>query len=163
MLTREERLERQRAFYRKHREKRLLAKREEWARDHDKMIARGRAQYAKHAEARKEYAREYRQRNRERLAVEALARYARNRDARLAQRKVYRKEHYAKIYARIQEWRKRNPEREQVYHAKRVLAEQTGVRVRDIPEEVALAKLEQLKVGRLVRELLFHRDGDNDT
>lgn len=149
-----------RRYYAANREKLLAQKREHYEEHHDELIARGRANYAKHKEKRIEYAREYRRRNRERLNAEALERYQRNREARLEQRKGYRKANAAKIYARIQAWRKRNPDKEFLYHAKRVLAEATGMRVADIPDDIAQAKVEQLKITRWIREQLARRDGD---
>lgn len=145
-------LEYQRAQYRKHRDKRLAAKRTEWRDRHDELLERQRAQYAKHKEKRVAYAREYRIQKRDEVNARARERYYENRDEINERRKGYRARHYAKIYARIQKWRAENPEREFLYHAKRLLNEQTGIPFAEIPAELAEAKVEQLKITRWVRD-----------
>lgn len=138
-------------MYQKHREKRLAEKRAEREADPEKARAYQRAMYAKYREKRVEKAREYRRKNSEEIAARAMAKYYRDRDIINERRKGYRAKHYDKIYARCRAWLKRNPARADIMHAKRVINEQTGVPIRDIPKELAEVKVEQLKVSRLVR------------
>lgn len=143
----------QKRLYRKHREKRLAAKREEYAADPDKLRERNRANYAKHAERRAADQRAYREANREKTNAEARASYHRNKAKKRAYKQAYYERNYDKIYAKIQEWRKRNPERDLLYHAKRLLNEAVGIPIRDIPDELAEAKAEQIKLHRLAQGL----------
>jgi hypothetical protein len=146
--------ERCREQYAKHREKRLAAKREEYRADPEKMRARNRANYAKAKEIRVEKARQYRRDNREGVNAKAVDKYHRNAD-RINQRRAelrQRPEHREKAYARTRKWLEQHPESAERQHAKRLLNEQTGVPIRDIPDELAEAKVEQLKISRWVRE-----------
>lgn len=146
--------ERCRLNYAKNREKRLAQKREQFIERHDEMIARQREQYAKHREKRVEYAREYRRRNQEKIAAKAMEKYRANRDAINARRKERLAEDpelKARKYAQIVRAKKANPVRQALDHAKHVLAEQTGLRFRDIPDELAEAKLLQLELHRLAK------------
>lgn len=142
-------------MYQKHREKRLAEKKAERDADVEKARAYQRASYAKHREKRVADARRYRRKNSEAIAARAMTRYYANRDEVNARRKEQSKRpaRRAKHYAYIRKWLKRNPDRADLMHAKRLLNEQTGVPIRDIPKELAEAKVEQLKVARLVREL----------
>lgn len=142
------------ADYAKHREKRLAAKRAKYQADREAHRERNRRQYAKHQQKRVEYAREYRRKNRERLAAEARKKYAANAAEINARRAIQRKEPEArqKQYAHMRDWLSRNPDKAQRMHAKRLINEQTGIPIRDIPNDVADAKVEQLKIGRWARE-----------
>lgn len=142
----------QRMMYAKHRDKRLAAVKAKREVNIEEARAYQRAQYAKHREQRVADAREYRRKNREAVNAKAAQNYEAKRETINERRKGYRQKHAAKIYARIQKWRQENPERELLYHAKRLLNEQTGVRIRDIPNDLAEAKVEQLKITRWVRE-----------
>lgn len=138
----------QKRMYAKHKEKRLAAKREAYAADPEKMRARKVADYAKHREKRAEAKRQHRAENRAQTNAESLASYHRNRDKRRERKRTYYVENYDKIYAKIQEWRKRNPDRELLYHAKRLLTEATGIPTRSIPDELVEAKVAQILVHR---------------
>lgn len=140
-------------MYRKHREKRLAEKVAEREADPEKARAYQRASYAKNRQKRVEDAREYRRKNSVAIAALAMAKYYRDRDIINERRKGYRSKHYDKIYARCRAWLKQNPDRADIVNAKRIINEQTGVPIRDIPTELAKVKVEQLKVSRLVREL----------
>src|SRR5574343_1665325 len=131
----------QKRLYRKHRDKRLAAKRASRSANIEAARVYQRAMYAKHREKNVEGARRYRLENADAVNARAKEKYHANRDAINERRKGYRAKHYAKIYASNQKWRKENPDREFLYHAKRLLAEQTGLRVRDIPNEIAEAKM----------------------
>jgi hypothetical protein len=140
--------ERCREYYRAHRDKLLAQLREKREQDGDAVRARQRAKYAANKDKYAALAREYRRKNAAAIAARALAKYYANKEAINERRKGYRQKHYAKIYARIQRWRKENPEREFLYHAKRLLAEQTGLRFADIPDDLAEAKAEQIRLHR---------------
>jgi hypothetical protein len=149
-------LEYQRAQYAKHRAKRLAAKKAERDADPEAARAYQRAMYAKHREKRVAEARERRKANKEELAAKALIRYHKNREAILKRRAELRErpEARAKASALMKQWSKNNPEKVQLHYAKNLLAEQVGLRHRDIPDDLAAAKLEQLKITRWVREQL---------
>ncbi len=141
-----------RASYAKHAEKRRAEKKAEYAADPEKFRQRNKIRYEKNKEDNVFYAREYRKNNREVVNQKAKEAYHAKRDARIARRRIYYRENYAKIYASIQEWRKRNPEKELRYHAKRLINEQTGLPIRDIPDDITEAKIVQLLITRWVRE-----------
>lgn len=115
-----------------------------------------RMMYAKHREKRVAAAREYRRRNREIVNAKAKERYEADRDAINARRKESRKvpENRTKQYIYQRDWLERNPDKAQRFYAKNLLAEQVGVPARDIPDDLADAKIEQLKISRWVREQL---------
>lgn len=144
----------QKRLYQKHRAKRLAAKKAEYDADPEKMRARNRANYAKHAKKRAAAQKAYRAANREKVNAEARESYHRNKAKHRMRRKAYYERNYEKLYALIQRWRKQNPERELLYHAKRLLNEQVGIPIRDIPDELAEAKAEQIKLHRMVKEQL---------
>ena len=141
-----EQLEKRRAYWR------------EWAKqkrikDGDSLREYQRSQYAKHREKRAAEARERRAANREQYNAKSLERYHANRDEKNAQRRerMSKKspEDKAKIYAKILEWKKQNPDRELFHHAKRLLAESTGMRFSDVPDDLAEAKVMQILIHRL--------------
>lgn len=156
-----------RKSYQKHREKRLAEKRAERDADPDKARAYHRAMYAKHREERIERARQYRQKRREEVNAKAVERYHANRDTIVARQRELRQrpEAKAKAVAAMAKWYQENPDRAIIHHAKRLLAEQVDCRIRDIPDDVAEAKAEQLKITRWVREQLANtpdRSGEAD-
>jgi hypothetical protein len=147
----EKRKARSREYYRKHRAKRLAAKRAEYADDPEKLRERNRQQYAKNRDARVAYAKEYRLRNREAILAKKAAEWRENKDEIKSRRKSYSIDlENRRAYQR--EWQKRNPDKAALYYAKSLIAEQTGLAARDIPDDIALAKLEQLEITRWVRE-----------
>lgn len=143
-----------RESYRKHREKRLAAKREDYWSDPDKMRERNRQQYAANQEARVEYARAYRRENQEEVAAKARDRYRAGGEALKERRKELRQRPEArrKAYAAMREWAERNPDKALTQHAKRLISEATGMQIRDIPNDLAEAKVEYIKLVRWVRE-----------
>lgn len=144
----------QKKQYAKHREKRLAAKKAEYQADIEKGRARVRADYAKHAEDRAERQRKYRAKNRDKTNAEARASWHRNKDKRAnrERRKAYYLANYERIYAYIQKWRVANPERELLYHAKRLLNEATGIRIAEIPDDIADAKRQQIMLHRMIEQ-----------
>lgn len=74
--------------------------------------------------------------NKERISIQAAASYRRHRERRLENEKAARAA---------------NPERAALQLAKRVLARQAGVRIRDISDDVAAAKVLQLELVRLLK------------
>lgn len=148
----EERLARQREYYRKHREKRLAAKRAAY--DPEKQREKNRRYYAENREDLVEYARDYRKANPE-SAEKQRAKYRANRDSIRERRKELYwagPERREKNYARVKRWLKNNPDKALTQHCKRLIMEATGLRMRDIPDEIAEAKAEQIKILRWVRE-----------
>ncbi|MBK9005286.1 MAG: hypothetical protein IPM41_15985 [Sphingomonadales bacterium] len=87
---------------------------------------------------------------------EARESYHRNKAKRRKTKLAYYKKNYDKIYSYIQDWRKRNPERELLYHAKRLLNEAVGIRIAEIPQDLAIAKAEQIKVLRAAKAIEAH-------
>jgi hypothetical protein len=152
---------RQRAAYARHRAARLAAKKAAYDAAPDEARARIRADYAKHKDSRVAAARAYRQNNAEQISARAKDRYIANKAVINARRKGYRSKHYAAIYARIQRWRRDNPERELLYHAKRLLNEAVGIPIRDIPEDLAEAKVLQIKLHRMLRDSDEHPKGED--
>jgi hypothetical protein len=154
----------QRERYKKFRERRLAEKREAYWSDPEKMRARNKAQYDANREKRVQYAREYRRKRREELAAKARERYLAGGEAVKARRRELSKrpEARAKQYAYIRDWLKRNPEKAVLMDAKRLLSEQMEVRIVDIPEDIAEAKAEHLKLVRWIRQQLTHQGNDDD-
>lgn len=148
--------------YAKHREKRLAAKKAK--RDSDPEAARAyqRMMYAKHREKRVAEARERRKANREELAFKARARYHAGGEALKARRRALAKtpERRAKQYEYVRRYFERHPEKKLLQDAKRAIWESVGIAIRDIPEELALAKAEQLRVVRWVREQMKADESD---
>ena len=149
--------ERCRAYYRKNREKLLEQKREFHSENQDLVNARQRAQYQKHKTKRVEAARQYRKKNAEEIARKAMKRYRANRDKIRARRKVYAKKNYKSIYAGIQNWRSKNPDRVKFYSAKQLLSDQSGIPFPDIPDELAEAKMIQLEISRTAQAIEARR------
>lgn len=145
----------QRAQYAKHREKRLAAKKAAYLEDIEKSRAYVRSDYAKHAESRAKKKAEYRSQNREKTNKQARESYHRRKqkDDFRARRKKYYLDNYEKIYKHIQQWREKNPERELLYHAKRLLNEAIGIKIADIPNDLAEAKALQIKLHRISKVL----------
>jgi hypothetical protein len=139
--------------YRKHREKRLAEAAEKYWADPEKSRERSRAMYAKHKEKRAAAAREYRRKRRDEVNAKALARYHANRETILARRKTYDVDIEARR-AYFRDRRKNNPEDALIQDAKRALYEQAGIPFRDQPEDLILAKAEQLKIVRAVKTIL---------
>ena len=143
----------QKEQYAKHRAKRLAAKAAAYAAEPEKMRARNKESYAKFAEKRAAEQRAYRAANREKTNKEARESYHRNKAKRRKTKLAYYKKNYDKIYSYIQDWRKRNPERELLYHAKRLLNEAVVIRIAEIPQDLAIAKAEQIKVLRAAKAM----------
>lgn len=74
--------------------------------------------------------------NRGTIRAQQAASYDRNRDKHLTREKVQRAA---------------NPERAALSLAKRILARQTELRIRDIPDELAAVKVMQLEIHRAIR------------
>jgi hypothetical protein len=150
--------------YAKHREKRLAAKKAKRDADPEAARAYQRAMYAKHREKRAAEARARRDANREELATKARERYLAGGEAVKARRRELSKrpEARAKQYAYIRDWLKRNPEKAVLMDAKRLLSEQMEVCIADIPEDIAEAKAEHLKLVRWIRQQLTHQGNDDD-
>lgn len=108
-----------------------------YAKNLEKRRAEKRAAYAADPELWKERAKRYRKENPEKYR---------------ASKARYRAKNGAKENARIKKWLGENPDRADIMNAKRCLREQTGIAMRDIPEEMAAAKAAQLKISRLVRD-----------
>lgn len=142
--------------YAKHREKRLAAKKAQRDADPEAARAYQRAMYAKHREKRVAEAKARRDANREELAAKAAERYhAGGEELKARRRELAKAPHRrAKQYELQRRWFERNPEKKELQNAKVVLAEQVGCRIRDIPDEIAWAKVEQLRIGRWAREQL---------
>lgn len=141
-----------RASYAKHREKRLAyakARREE---DVEAAKEYQRAMYAKHQAQRVEDARAYRRRNAERLAAEAKAKYHANRDVINERRKACRGKTKEKDYAKIQQWRRENPEAVRKYAVKTLIHDATGLPRPLIPDELVETKMMQLEIDRLLKD-----------
>jgi hypothetical protein len=109
------------------------------------------------SEKRVEDAREYRRKNRDEVNAKAVARYHANKEAVCERRRELDKRPgaRAKQYAYVRRWLKKNPDKALLMHAKRLLNEQTGIRIADIPDELAEVKVAQLNASRLARELLL--------
>lgn len=140
--------------YAKHREKRLAEKKAARDADLEKARAYQRAMYAKHREKRVAEARARRVLKREELAAKARERYyAGGEELKKRRRELSKAPHRRAAQLEHQRrWNKRNPDKALLFYAKNLLAEQTGIAARDIPDDIALAKIDQLKFGRLVRE-----------
>lgn len=151
---REQVLEYQRNKYQENKEKRRAEKRAARDADPEGVRAYQREQYAKHIEKRRKAGRDRYQANKEKLAAEARERYHANRERIRERAKLLRQgpERKAKAAEATRRWQAEHPERMDIHHAKRILAEQIKCRPRDIPNEVAEAKVEQLKITRWVRE-----------
>jgi hypothetical protein len=157
-----------RQYYRKHREKRLAEKRAEYEADPEAARAYKRAQYAKHRDERLERARAYRRKKRDEVNAKAKERYyAGGEELKKRRRELSKRpEAREKQYAHQKRWNEQNPDKQQRHYAKNLLAEQVGLRARDIPDDLADAKVEQLKISRWVREQLaasadtHPKDGD---
>jgi hypothetical protein len=137
--------------YRKHRAKRLAEAAEKYWANPEAGRERSRAMYAKHKEKRAEYAREYRRRKREEVNAKALEKYWANRDAIIERRKGYDIDIEARR-AYHNERRKGDPEEALRHDAKKLLYEQTGLRIRDMPDDLVQAKVEQLRITRWVKK-----------
>lgn len=142
-----------RAYYAKNREKILAQKRDYRTANMSVHLERQRAQYAKHKKARVAKARQYRAKNKMRVNAKAHDYYHANLTMMKKRKAQYLQKHYAKTYAAIQAWRKKNPEKELRYHAKRLINEQTGMRIADVPDDLVDAKIAQLMITRWVREM----------
>ncbi len=142
----------QKRLYKKHRSKRLAAKKAEYEANREKYREKNKKNYANNKQKNVEYARQYRADNREETNRKARESHYLNRERNNARTRKYQKDHYDKVYAATQAWRKRNPDRELFYHAKRLIAEQTGLKIADVADDVALAKCTELMVTRWARD-----------
>jgi len=79
-------------------------------------------------------------------------RYAANGDAIRAQNARSYQRHREKRLAHEKLQREAYPERAALSLAKRCLSRQAGVRIRDIPDDLAAAKAAELELIRLIRE-----------
>lgn len=141
----------QRARYAKFREKRLAEKREDYWSDPEKLRARNRAQYAANREKRIEYARQYRERKREEILAKKAEYWLANRDLIKERRKGHNvNEEARKAY--VKEWLRRNPDKAILQAAKNLLSEQLGIAIREVPQDLAEAKAEHLKLVRWIRD-----------
>lgn len=149
--------------YAKHREKRLAEKKAAYETDPEAARAYNREMYAKHREKRVADARAYRAKKREELAAKARERYHAGGEELKARRRTLSKAPHrrAKQDELQRRWAEKNPERAAVFYAKNLLAEQTGLRARDIPDDIAEAKVEQLKISRWVREQKAETEDQN--
>lgn len=130
-------LEAQRKYMRQWRARNPDYQKKHYAKNLEKRRAEKRAAYKADPELWKERAKRYRHENPEKYR-EMKARY--------------RTENAAKENARIKKWNEENPDHADIQNAKRCLREQTGMAIRDIPADLAVAKVEQLKLARWVRE-----------
>lgn len=110
-----------------------------------------------HREKAKRYAKDYRNgkrgTTRERVLEMQRASYMRNREENLARMKEYRERTMPERVAAIKRWLDANPDKKDLYAAKANLSQQYGLKVRDIPDDLALALVEQWKLKRLVKEI----------
>jgi hypothetical protein len=125
-------------------------------------------------ESKAEYHRLYREKNRERIRQNQRAeRYGERREHVLARdRAIYRRnveinrqrareyaaEHREEAAARRKEWPEKNPDRYTFHIARNCIAQSVGLRPSEIPDELAEAKAEQLKIARWVREQMGAKD-----
>ena len=130
-------LEEQREYMRQWRAQNPDYQKEHYARNLEKRRAEKRAAYRADPELCKERAKRYR--------IEHPEKY-REMKAR------YRAKNGEKENARVRKWLEENPERAEILNAKRCLRDQTGIAMRDIPEELASAKAAQLQIDRWLRE-----------
>lgn len=111
---------------------------------------------ANRAKARR-YARDYRdgKRGTERQKVLEMQRasYRRHRETNLRRLKEYRERNYPKIKASIERWLAANPDKKDLYAAKANLSHKYDLKVRDIPDDLALALVEQWRIKREIRKL----------
>jgi hypothetical protein len=152
-----------REYYRRNREKRLAEKKAEYDADPEKSRAYRREQYAKHREERVERARRYRRKKQDEVNAKAKERYyAGGEELKKRRRELSKRpEAREKQYAHQKRWNEQNPDKRQRHYAKNLLAEQVGLKGRDIPDDLADAKVEQLKIARWVREQLAASVGRN--
>lgn len=101
-----------------------------------KMRARSRRLREADPEAYRAKRREHYAENRDTIRQQQAASYERNRTVLLAREKAQREA---------------NPERAALGMAKRILARQNDMRIRDIPDELAEVKVLQLEIGRWAR------------
>lgn len=78
--------------------------------------------------------------------------YAMNRDAIRQQQAAAYVRNRETLLAREKEQREANPERAALQMAKRILARQNDMRIRDIPDDLAEVKALQLEIGRWARQ-----------
>lgn len=112
----------------------------------------GRAQYAKHAEKRRAAKVAAYHADEESSRRSQRERYARNAATVKQQQADYRKRNRAALAQQQKAWREANPDRVALEAAKRALMVQTGVRMRDIPDDLAETKAIQLEIRRWARE-----------
>lgn len=122
-------------------------------------------------EMRDEYMRQYREANREKarrygrdyrdgkrgtpreqVLEMQRANYMRHREENLRRMKEWRERNYPKVKANIERWLEANPDKKDLYAAKANLSQRFGLKVRDIPDDLALALVEQWKIKRWLRE-----------
>jgi hypothetical protein len=119
-------------------------------------------------ESKAEYHRAYREKNRELIREKQnaarksekrehiLARdraiYRRNVEVNRERAREYAAQHREEAKARRKAWPEKNPDRYTFHVARSTLAQSVGLRPRDIPDELAEAKAEQLKIARWVRQ-----------
>lgn len=119
-------------------------------------------------ESRAEYHRLYREKNREVINEKQnaarqgekrehiLARdrdiYRRNAEANRQRAREYARQHREEAKARRKAWPEQNPERNFFHMARSNLAQSVGLKPRDIPDDLAEAKAEQLKIVRWLKE-----------
>lgn len=102
-----------------------------------KMRARARRLREADPEAYRANRRQHYAANRETIRGQQCASYQRSRGKHLAREKLQRAA---------------NPERAALSLAKRILARQTELRIRDIPDELAAVKVVQLEINRVLRD-----------
>lgn len=119
-------------------------------------------------ESKAEYHRAYREKNREWInEKQNAARWSEKREHILARdRAIYRRnieiarqrareyaaQHREEAKARRKAWPEQNPERNYFHIVRSNLAQSTGLKPRELPDDLVEAKVEQLKITRWVRE-----------
>lgn len=159
----EQRLARQREYYRKHREKRLAAKKAAY--DAEKHREKNRRYYADNQEKLVSYAREYRKARSEELAQKARERYFAHHEEKKARRRELEKRPEARERQNgyIRDWMERNPDKVARYKARRRLVEQTGAAPQEISDDLADAKAEELRIMRWVKDQLARNRSQKDS
>lgn len=109
-----------------------------------------------HREKARQYARDYRDGKRgtprEKVLEMQRASFKRNREANLARMREYRQRTYPERYAQIKRWLRENPDKADLYSAKVSLSHSLGIPIREIPIDLAEAKVAEWKIVRWLRE-----------
>jgi hypothetical protein len=165
-MTPEQRREWQRAWYAANKDRINAKRRAIYAADPEKVRAEVKEWRAKNPDLVRAISKRNWEKQRDTHLARQRAYYRANREALLARlktknegrgRELYERRRKlweanpglrARAMARIEKWKREHPDEMSLYHAKRVLSMQTGLRFAGITDELAQAKLAQLEIHR---------------